>query len=631
MAMNRGLSAGTPPWVVAAYTVALVLVFLGERVFSTVGWLRETLTGVGALALLTLTGVRWMATRATEGERRSVERALAVLSTVGLVAFLVYLTTAEPFDQRLGVTKLALETRNRYEAAATVVWTALLAGSLLPMLFAERALFPMRHAARVEWRRVRDAMIAGLALGLAAVYGTLFCFAAGELDVKADFSYFHTARPSESTRKIAASASDKLRVLAFFPQVNDVGNEVGTYLRDLDRGLPNVEVMVRDRLLFPQLAKDAKVLDDGVIVLEHGTQRESFTVGTDMQSSRPKLKTLDADFQKALLKVMREKRTAYFTVGHGELNDAQPSPQNEGRTGKGVREILEKQNYAVRDLNAATGLGVDVPDDATIVLVLGPQQPFAPEEVLALKRYADRGGKLLLCLDPESKVDLAPLADIVALTVSPTVLANDKVHIRRHFNDSDRIILATNRFSSHASVSTLSRMASRPVFFLGAGSLDRKAGADAALKTDFAVRAMPDTFDDQNGNFQLDPPLEKRNAFALVAAVSRTVAAPPDGSRKRSDEMRAFVVADADAVSDAALGNDGNVLLVADAVHWLGGEESFAGAVSTPEDVRIEHTKQKDLVWFYGTIFAAPALVLGGGLLYTRRVARRTRKKARAS
>ncbi|MBV9950184.1 MAG: hypothetical protein JOZ69_25310 [Myxococcales bacterium] len=80
-------------------------------------------------------------------------------------------------------------------------------------------------------------------------------------------------------------------------------------------------------------------------------------------------------------------------------------------------------------------------------------------------------------------------------------------------------------------------------------------------------------------------------------------------------------------MSDAMLGNEANVLLVADAVRWLGGEESFAGALATPEDVRIAHTKQKDLVWFYGTIFAAPALVLGGGLLY----ARRTRRSRRPS
>jgi len=539
----------------------------------------------------------------------------------------VYLTTAEPFEERLGLTKLATETRSRYETAATVTWIAVLVGSLLPMFFAERALQPMRRAARIEWRRVRDAMVAGLTLGLALIYGTLFAYVAGELNVKADFSYFHTERPSESTRKIVASDSDKVKALAFFPQVNEVGSEVGSYLRDL-RDLPNMEVELYDRLLVPRIAKDAGVQDDGVLVIEHGTQRESIPIGTDMQNARPKLRTLDTEVQKALLKVLRAKRGAYLSVGHGELNDAQPTPQNEGRTGKGIREILQQQNYLLHDLSSATGLGADVPDDATIVLVLGPRQAFLPEEVLSLKRYAERGGKLFLCLDPDAKIDLAPLADLVGLTVSSSVLANDKVHMRRRFNDSDRVILATNRFSSHASVSTLSRLSSRPVLFLGAGSLTKKPGAEAGLKIDFAVRSMPDTFNDENENFTLDAPAERRNTFALAAAVSKNAAPSQEPSKKRSDEMRAFVLGDADAVSDAALQNEGNVLLVADALHWLTGEESLAGARSVAEDVRIEHTKQKDLLWFYGTIFGAPALVLCSGLLYTRRRGRRSNKSS---
>jgi hypothetical protein len=405
---------------------------------------------------------------------------------------------------------------------------------------------------------------------------------------------------------------------------------VGGYLRDLAGSAPRVRVELQDRLLVPQIAKDAKVADDGVIVLERGAQHETLSIGTDIQAARPKLKTLDIDFQKTLLKVLREKKTAYFTVGHGELEDITPTMQNEGRTGKGAREILGQQNFAVHETSAATGLGVDVPDDASLVVVLGPQQRFNPEEVQSLQRYADRGGRLFLCLDPDPKIDLAPLAGIVGLSAAPAVLATDKGHLRRRFNDSDRVILATNKFSSHASVSTLSRFGTRPVLFVGAAALDRKPDADPALKFDFAVRAMPDTFDDQNGNFQFDAPVEKRSSYALVAAVSKSVGPLADGSRKRSDEMRAFVIGDADAVSDAAFStNEGNILLLADAVRWLTGEESFAGLLSTPEDVRIQHTKQKDLVWFYGSIFAAPAVVLGAGLLYTRRVRRTNKKKAK--
>jgi hypothetical protein len=83
--------------------------------------------------------------------------------------------------------------------------------------------------------------------------------------------------------------------------------------------------------------------------------------------------------------------------------------------------------------------------------------------------------------------------------------------------------------------------------------------------------------------------------------------------------MRIFALGDVDVLSDAVLGNEANAILLIDAARWLGGEESFAGAISTAEDIKIEHTKQKDLVLFYGTTFGIPSLVLGLGLLLSRR------------
>ena len=182
---------------------------------------------------------------------------------------------------------------------------------------------------------MRNATIAGVTLALAATYGSLFTYAAGELGVRADYSYLHTARPSEATKKLIESTKQNVRVVAFFPDVNDVRSEIVPYLAELAKGHPNVQVEVHDRLLFPQLAKDMKADADGVIVIGHSLGRQSLTFGTDINTARAKLKTLDADFQKALAATMREKRTAYFTVGHGELNDTQPSPENRGTPARG--------------------------------------------------------------------------------------------------------------------------------------------------------------------------------------------------------------------------------------------------------------------------------------------------------
>jgi hypothetical protein len=484
----------------------------------------------------------------------------------------------------------------------------------------------MRRAAMIEARRVRAAIASGLTLAFAAAYVSLFTFAAGELDLKADFSFFRTARPSTSTKNIAASSSEPIQVKAFFPQLNEVGTEVSGYLREIAASAPTVKVEQYDRLLVPAIAKEAKVTSDGVVVLTRGASRETLIVGTEMKSAAAKLKTLDGDFQKALLKVLREAHVAYLTIGHGELNEGKSEPGSEGRTGKSLRKLLESQNYTVKDLGLTQGLGTDVPADATMVVVAGPTAALLPEEVASLKRYAERGGHLLLALDPDAKVDHGPLAESVGLSWSPTRLAHEKTMVARRYNKSDRTILVTNRFSSHASVSTLSRNSARaPVIFPGVSSLDKGPGD---YKIDFAVKSLADTFQDGNGNFEFDQG-EKRAAWNLAAAVSKGVPAPAGYKGKDPPEMRAFVIADADCISDLAFGHEPNIFFLADVLRWLGGEESFAGAITNTEDVRIEHTKQKDVIWFYATILGAPASVLGLGLVMARKKPRRARKEDR--
>ncbi|XXX71834.1 Gldg family protein [Sorangium sp. So ce134] len=610
-------------WMVPAYAGALLAIFLGERVVPTIDGLRYALSGLGLLTLALVTALRFATAVRETGERRAVERALAILSALGLVAVAAYFTTTDAGRSLLGVSRAAPELRARVEAATTVGWIALLVIATVPLFFGEAALAPMRRAERIEGRRVRAATLSGVTLAFAAVYSALFVYAASQLELKADFSYYRTARPGDSTKRVAESLTEPLKITAFFPQLNEVGAEVEGYLREVKAASPQITVEMQDRLLVPALAKEAKVTQDGVIVLSRDTSRETLTVGADIKSAGAKLKSLDADFQKALLKVIRAQRTAYMTVGHGEMNESTSSP--EGRTAKNLRKLLESQNYVIKDLGLAQGLGSELPKDASVVIVLGPQKEFLPEEVAALKRYADDGGHLLLALDPDAKVDLAPLAGAVGLTWKPEVLANDRVYVRRRFNDSDQAMLVTTRYSSHASVSTLSRHAQQaPTIFPGAASLDKADGGD--LKIDFVVRSMGETFADANGNFKFDEG-EKRSAYNLAAAVSKELA-PAGGDGKDKKELRAFVVADADVFSDAAFRNEPNIVLALDAFRWLGGEESFAGEITTNEDVRIEHTKEKDQVWFWATILVAPAMVLGLGLIITRRGRRASGRRA---
>ncbi len=731
----RHAGRAAPIWILALFLGGMGLVFLGQRVLQAEGTASVIASVLGVVAVALGTTLRFSPRFRVGGQRKQIESWLGGLSVAGLVALVLYFATTDWLAEKLGLFRLEEVTFERVMGLLTVGWIVLVVVSVLPMVFAETAAYPMRHAVRPESRRVRFATLSGVSLSLALVYCTLFVYAARGVDWSADYSYFKTSQPSESTRRVVEGLDEPVLVQAFFPDVSEVRDEVERYLKILAASSPKLQVEVKDRLAEPKLSRELRITQDGTIALTLGKAHETLRIGDDITKAREKLRSLDGDFQEKLLKLVRSRRVAYLTVGHGEINDSRGRAKLATREASVVKELLRRQNFTLQDLGLAQGLGRAVPEDADLVVVLGPAEPLAPEEIGSLKRYAERGGRLFVALDPNAETlteallpsqilerdaaaaeddddsdgagedpappgSVAPAAPASAAPAAPasaapaapasaapaapgsaapaapdsaapaapdsdpnaalaaafglafdgTVLANDRFHMRLRHNLSDRTRIGSNRFSSHAAVTTLSRNASRGVgvVFDGAGSLDKRPGSKA--KIDFAVRSMDRTFRDANQNYRFDPKTEQRSTFNLAAAVTAPVSSnqptkedeleggedeEKDGDKKKDGdsqpaEMRAFVVTDAAAFSDLPMSQFlGNQVLFVDAVRWLAGEESIMGEISSEEDLRIEHTKQEDLVWFYSTIIGMPALVLGFGLWFGRRGGRRTKKGAK--
>lgn len=717
---------GAPAWLAVAFAAGLVVLFLGQRVVLELETASLVLSVLGAGMAVVSTLLRYAPQFRTQGEHARIASLLSSLQLIGVLGLLLYFVSTSAGLEMLGVDTSAAGDEN-LEAVLRVVWVSCLSLSCGALLFAEIALHPMRGADHLEARRVKTAASSGAVLAVAVTYGSLFVYAASETESQADFSYFKTSEPGEATVKLVQRFGEPIKVTAFFPEVSEVRAEVKNYLAQLKKQANNLEFQLIDRYLQPKLAKKLNVVVDGSIVIERGENKETLRIGTELEKARTKLKTLDEDFHSQLFKLLRTRRVAYLTIGHGELNDKDLGARREqGRSAEIMNEILELQNYRVKDLGLGQGLANEVPDDAGVVMVLGPVRPFAPEEIATLQRFVDGGGKLLLALDsdgissleadpgagldalvagkkeetdlalatttesaagsaptepapaaaPSAKamdrpasasVDgnlqggeaetepasgragawLSDIAGVVGINMDPTTIADASKFVPRRNNASDRVILFTNRFSSHASVSTLSRHSARAAVILsGAGHLEPDKSGPG--KSDVTLKSFGSAFADANGNFLRDDD-EKAKTFNFGVAVVR----PVDGSKSAKpaepkddaagdedpkaegdeaneedgdappDEMRAFVVADADVFSDLLMSRfRDNRVLAADAIRWLGGEESLAGEFENEEDVRVEQTKQLDLVWFYSTIFGVPAVVLGSGLLLSRRLRR---------
>ncbi|MDE6431924.1 MAG: GldG family protein, partial [Opitutales bacterium] len=92
------------------------------------------------------------------------------------------------------------------------------------------------------------------------------------------------------------------------------------------------------------------------------------------------------------------KKNIYFTTGHGEFDIEDVSPTN-GLSG--LSTILRQKNFNVLQLDFT--LVKTIPEDADLVIIVGPRASFLDHEVSSLKNYLDkRGGNLIVALSGSS-------------------------------------------------------------------------------------------------------------------------------------------------------------------------------------------------------------------------------------
>ncbi len=529
-----------PTWLLFG---GLFLLFVGERFFGS-GPGRGC-SAVGALLVLGAVGLRGMRAAQAAGDRRVAERTLLAFAGVAAVGVAFY---ALQSDLALSLLARSLERSSpKLAGALGALWPVLILAAVLPTLLVELAWAAVARAPRLELPRIRDGALTGLGLAGAITFAFASVYVATQRDGKLDLSYFRTARPGESTHKIVQALDQPLEVSIFFPPANDVREEVEGYWKDLAKDSPLLHVTTYDNAVDIGKAKELNVTSNGMVVIARGGRKETLNIGLELESARSQLRNLDKDVQKKLLTVARASKNVYLTTGHGERGFDPANDTDKRSTLRDVREVLQSQSYAVRTLGLADGLGVDVPPDATLVAIIGPQQELLAEEEAALERYLDRGGRVFIALDPDVRTDpsqpngpplLQPLLAKLGLKYDPTPLANDQIYAQRTYQKSDKWNIATAGFSSHPSVTSLGRLAGRaPLVMFGAGHLEEVKQRAPGTTVDFTVRAHGQTFVDTNRSFSFDPG-EQRKTWELAAAVKRKIEPPKDEAVKKDDAKK---------------------------------------------------------------------------------------------
>jgi ABC-type uncharacterized transport system involved in gliding motility auxiliary subunit len=415
-------------------------------------------------------------------------------------------------------------------------------------------------------------------------------------NVRVDLTAGRSYTLSSHARKILDSLDRDVTIKAFVRSEDQRTPYMKDLLWRVGSATPRVRYEFVDLNRSPALARQYGIDRYGALAVESGGRRRDV--------SNPS----EGLLMSAILGVTRAReRVVYFVTGHGER-----SPNDSDRkAGYSIAtRTLEEDLFKVRELPLVGPAGV--PADATVVVIAGPRKDFLPDEIAGLQAYVERGGDLLLLIDPESPPSIAALASRFGIIPLDEVVVDPE---RRLAAGEGVTLLVSDLEPSFLISGTLE---APPVFSYAralAVTRDAEPAPISFLRSGTATYAVA--------------PGGGADERRVGTTGARTLGAAVVGGRSGDGERRTgrvVVYGDADFASNGVIEFLGNKDLLVNSVNWLARDDSLISARAQKKELGREQffvTEEQGRMAFWLAAVAQPAffLAFGVALLLRRRFA----------
>jgi len=358
---------------------------------------------------------------------------------------------------------------------------------------------------------------------------------------------------SPRTQQVVKNLKRDVQVLAFINSDRQENFFLEDMLGRMANLSPHFHYSLIDMNRNPALARQYHAVQYGTLVFESDGQRK----GTLMSSG-------ESAVVSTMIQVTRSgEKVVYFLTGHGEGDLANEVP-TEGYMK--LRGALADEFYQVRTLSL-TPSGA-VPEDASVVVILGPKAQFLPIELSALEAYVQRGGALFILLDTNGSPSLVPflehygvhLPDLIAVDPGKRLYAGEVLTFRASATARPhQMILSVN---------------APPIFSLA--RVVEVRGDETK-----GIIARPILATSGEGFATAPQNITKAGTVAFVAGrdISGPVPIAGEVAVQKGDKLgRIVVFGDADLANNALLDQGGNKDLFVNAVNWLADDPGQIGA-----------------------------------------------------
>ncbi|MEO7796051.1 MAG: GldG family protein [Thermoanaerobaculia bacterium] len=454
---------------------------------------------------------------------------------------------------------------------------------------------------------------------------------------------------SEKTVAILAGLDRDIEVTLFLPESRPLHASAKELLERYAAQSPRVHfraISADKNLIEAQRLVDKFELSNlNVIVFESGNDRRvveetdlaDYDYSAMQYGGSPELTGFKGEeaFSGAILELVESRKPkVLLTSGHGEASLDESGPGGLS----GVAGLVGKENV---ELTKWTSLGQpDVPTGTDLLVIAGARASFVEPELQAFGRYLDRGGRMLVLLDPTLApggglvgTGLESWLDAYGVAVGSNIVVDPGATVPLYGAET----LFAGATGGHPIVRSLEQAQVGVIVALARSIATTRTPAGTAAQ--ILLQTTPEGWGESDlVNLSAVARDDKDLTGPVPIAVAIGAAAREEGPADPEDEevppqaataeasggapaWRLVVVGDSDFATNSLLAQSGNPILLANTFNWLLDRQKLLGiGPKKPEQVRMTLTpgQLSGITWL--VLAGLPALAIAAGVaVYLRR------------
>ena len=428
----------------------------------------------------------------------------------------------------------------------------------------------------------------GITLALLCLIGSL-AWLSTRYSIENDVTGNSSNSLSQASQKLLDSLPGKIQLTAYIKKDPSLRSQIAQLIDRYKRHKADLSLTFIDPDSQPEKVRELNIDATGAVIVEYQERTEKLNFIDESALTNALLQLANAD-----------ERWVTFLTGHGERAPDGIANFDLGQFGK----ELDRRKIKAQTINLATMPAI--PDNSALLVLSAPAVPLLTGEIELIKRYIQQGGNLLVLTDPGNH-HLDALLQTLGLRQLPGTLVDSSSKL---YGINDPSFVLTSDYPSHSITQGFQTITLYPV----AAALEISEETDfqpvALLKS--ATKSWTET-GPIAGKILFDADSdEKQGPLAFAYALTRDL--------DRKNQQRIVVVGDGDFLSNAYIGNVGNLDMGLRMINWLIHDDRF---IDIPAKIATDKSLQLSQIGVaiigFGFLVVIPLLLMGTGFYIWRK------------